>query len=576
MSGSDNTHQTSKFDSRGTYLPANDGHMDAINNAVRSLGVDVEVVSTVVNIASDEEKNQMSSFESSTGNATMLKIYRNLDPRRYSMYFNRFMAFKMAMMYESNHAFNFDWIVHVRPDMMWGAPIQDVSHWTPDKIWFPSHWASDVPDTFALIPRHRADLYYSLEDLYANRNVGCLGGPNFDPKSTSNERLIAAGFSEHEISLIKEELCLEKFPDLTDREFDKALNITWNNAGLSEIMLKRKLAVHGVSVERQTLGYMVAFTALVRYPLHINCFYTLPRTMIAWAEPYVNNTVAMGAGCLFVSAFVQRTQDIQQQLNFTSPCDILPSNGSLPAVQDCALTDALTDFNFLPIRVHPNVYQKSCITAADGSLHLTECQEMCGDAHQRVRYSNEQLFSFFPRTTLPQQIMQVPVDDPESSVCITVVTATSAGSAGAVHESNSMFRRAVKLRRCSRNNIDSQLFSVRHIGVNSTDFDTASRHVMFVWAGGRNMHKEGPHHGLHHDYDHDHVHDSQHQHLCLSFGPLVDNNNNNNNDLMSAKHHVFVFGLGRCIFANTTHITDHVFSAKGKTNTLFTLETSYV
>jgi hypothetical protein len=57
------------------------------------------------------------------------------------------------------------------------------------RLWVQDTWASDVPDTMALIPRHFSDIYFSLHAMYADRRVGCLGGPNFNPVTVTTDHL---------------------------------------------------------------------------------------------------------------------------------------------------------------------------------------------------------------------------------------------------------------------------------------------------------------------------------------------------------------------------------------------------
>jgi hypothetical protein len=55
-----------------------------------------------------------------------------------------------------------------------------------DNIYVHDSWYSDVPDTFAFLPRDKSTQYYSLEALLAD-HAFCLGGPNFDPKTLEQE-----------------------------------------------------------------------------------------------------------------------------------------------------------------------------------------------------------------------------------------------------------------------------------------------------------------------------------------------------------------------------------------------------
>ena len=92
------------------------------------------------------------------------KIFRELDPRRYSMYFHRWASYRMVADYEAAQGVRFDWVVMARMDMLWGSPIQHISYWASDKIWMMSQWQLAIPDGFALIPRQFVEAYFSMEN----------------------------------------------------------------------------------------------------------------------------------------------------------------------------------------------------------------------------------------------------------------------------------------------------------------------------------------------------------------------------------------------------------------------------
>ena len=50
-------------------------------------------------------------------------VYRENDQRRYSMFFHRCMAYKLALQYEKEHDIRFDWVVLVRLDAAWLEPV---------------------------------------------------------------------------------------------------------------------------------------------------------------------------------------------------------------------------------------------------------------------------------------------------------------------------------------------------------------------------------------------------------------------------------------------------------------------
>ena len=50
-------------------------------------------------------------------------VFRVNDQRRYSMFYHRCMAYKLATRYEIDHGIRFDWVVLVRLDAAWLEPV---------------------------------------------------------------------------------------------------------------------------------------------------------------------------------------------------------------------------------------------------------------------------------------------------------------------------------------------------------------------------------------------------------------------------------------------------------------------
>jgi hypothetical protein len=173
-------------------------------------------------------------------------------------------------------------------------------------MWVSDGWFADVPDTFALLPRDISDGFYSLDEYYEYRDSICLGGPNFDPKTTSPEALAKNGFDSSEIKKIIADLCLNKHAHDSVIVFEKDANITWTHAGTSETILKRKLKRIGVEYDsnKGRLGYTTFFTFMVRYPLNFICFYLEQGYFIPWAKEYHHTSAAVAPGCnLMMTSF---------------------------------------------------------------------------------------------------------------------------------------------------------------------------------------------------------------------------------------------------------------------------------
>ena len=163
-------------ESDGNLLPKIKYGLSRLNPQENKSGV-TEIDWT--DIGSDKEKNEMLN---SPFTSRRHKIFRTLDPRRYSMYFNRWSAYQKAIKKESDLGFKYTWIVHARLDSAFGEPIPPYYGWALTSIFVPNSWAAEVPDNFALLPRNYSDSYYSMEHLI-QPNIFCLGGGNFHPNT---------------------------------------------------------------------------------------------------------------------------------------------------------------------------------------------------------------------------------------------------------------------------------------------------------------------------------------------------------------------------------------------------------
>ena len=62
-------------------------------------------------------------------------VYRQHDLRRYSMFYHRSMAYKLAMRYERDHRMTFDWAVLVRLDASWLEPVMPIHQFRNDRVY---------------------------------------------------------------------------------------------------------------------------------------------------------------------------------------------------------------------------------------------------------------------------------------------------------------------------------------------------------------------------------------------------------------------------------------------------------
>ena len=61
------------------------------------------------------------------------KVFREMDTRRYSMYFHRCMAYKLMLRYELEQAIQFDWVILVRLDASWLEPQLPIGNYLLEK-----------------------------------------------------------------------------------------------------------------------------------------------------------------------------------------------------------------------------------------------------------------------------------------------------------------------------------------------------------------------------------------------------------------------------------------------------------
>jgi hypothetical protein len=81
---------------------------------------------TVVDIGSAQEAADMDEY---TTGSFRQRFYRDLDSRRYSMYFNRWKAYEMALKEEQTSGYTYRWVVHARLDTIWGYPVRPYYMW---------------------------------------------------------------------------------------------------------------------------------------------------------------------------------------------------------------------------------------------------------------------------------------------------------------------------------------------------------------------------------------------------------------------------------------------------------------
>lgn len=255
-------------------------------------------------IGSEEELEAMKAFG---GNNFRHRMFRELDTRRYSMYYGRYVAYEMALQHEYSLGYNYTWIVHARFDAAWGEPLRPHFLWTHDRMYVHDSWWADIPDTFALLPRNISDLYYSVEEL-VKPEVMCLGGPNFDLKTIETDWLLNKGYNHSEISIIQAEDCKLLFPT-SALSTNFKFNVTWSAAGFSETILKRKMGQYDYFVSSSRIGLVPLFMVLTRVPLQHFCDFVLSSKLIPYVKRSQTANAAIFAGCRLMMSDLKKYEE---------------------------------------------------------------------------------------------------------------------------------------------------------------------------------------------------------------------------------------------------------------------------
>jgi len=335
-----------------------------------------------VDIGSAKEKEDMIQLENDSRQGVRHRMFRLLDPRRYSMYFNRWKNYDSLVKLEHKNGWRFDLVMHLRFDIMWGAPIKPAQFFiSKKKVFVHSSYFENVPDTWAIMPRQYSDGFFDIES-FVSPGIMCLGGPNLDKRKAYSVAPIDL------LPLVNETFC----PDEVGQEGFKGTGYGW-----SEIIFMRHLKRSNVSFDRNhisfqvykdtndwccenndTLAYMSAFAVITRLPEVYRALYmcgALHPDANLIAQPMFGN-VALYVGCVFM-------------LKLGHCCE-----------------------DFMPLRIHPVGKPEVCLTVVNKSLTVDACLPIARntfsvwirDMNRLIRYSDEQLFFFRTGTPEPQKI----------------------------------------------------------------------------------------------------------------------------------------------------------------------------
>lgn len=324
------------------------------------------------------------------------KIFTLLDSRRYSMYYNRYKSFMQVPSYEKMHNIEFQWVVHVRLDAIWGEPVQPVFFW--------NSLGADINhryDTFPTVNTKHQQSEHSHQqhpseatsvddpgsqwkDSSSNTtNINMITDINSNSNNNNNRvwvvdtwyddvpdtfallpRAFAAQYFDLEAFSADGVMCLGgpnvnheavTSPDylITALNFSslevnevKAVVCRDEEEGGSEKILKRKLEYLGITLDKGTLGYQTFFTAIVRPGAAEDmCFYLEQHRLIGWVWPRQYSSEAVYPACVMLMSLVRLYRDqirtsLQQLTSASTP---QPANGTrIPGTKTWTATATAT------------------------------------------------------------------------------------------------------------------------------------------------------------------------------------------------------------------------------------------
>jgi hypothetical protein len=178
------------LDAQGKVINGSDSIIRAVHKALTFMHCHFEIVDL-------ESEADLETYRLFKG--FRHKVFQTFDRRRYSMHLNRWAAYDLMTRHERSRGSRYDFVVHTRLDTAWFAPVPPLETWflNPQdrrRVVIHDRWAEFVSDTFAVLPRHLADDYYSMEVL-VKPGIMCLGGPNFNSHSLTLSSILDAGQS---------------------------------------------------------------------------------------------------------------------------------------------------------------------------------------------------------------------------------------------------------------------------------------------------------------------------------------------------------------------------------------------
>jgi hypothetical protein len=374
-----------------------------------------QVIYQIYHIGGEDEKKAMLEYSTDIRH----RIYRELDSRRYSMYFSRFKAYDMMRKHEQILGQQYDWVVHARFDAAWGSPITPFFTYQPGKIYTPNTWMTEVPDTFAIMSRNLSHIFFDIESFMHPYSF-CLGGPNFNSSILTAHELRRLQYNSTEITAIMKEDCRVKFPDMSIVP-NQETNISWSLAGISEYILSRALERQGYEMYRGGLELRPYYMFIVRQAYEPVCFYLGTNYIQGLATNRANPmTTPMFHSCVILEHQLKKYPLTTTNASSCRPLYDNTDYGSIKissTTDSCIFREEVSDINFMPFRIRSKS-SYGCLTPTyrpntNYHLNLSTCLNYRRyklsynpNPNLVLKYLPEQVFYFYPLLSTSQKIIQ--------------------------------------------------------------------------------------------------------------------------------------------------------------------------
>jgi hypothetical protein len=351
------------------------------------------------------------------------RVFRTMDQRRYSMFYHRCMAYRLAKEFEAKQSWRFDWVVLVRLDAGWLEPVLPIQYWSNDRVWLTETGFVPYNDQFMLIPRQFSDYLYNL-DTKARLPVYCLGGPDVERWKCNKTVLMEKKYDEEFINATLGLCCKDVF--------------TKNREGFSETIHMRHFLSGNIPV---SLGRFPVYLTrkLDIEPCYADCprlyynfkdfaYEVLQRRVSAWAPMNSVDTRAMpisetdASRCLYLNNEYSPWQPVSA-LEYQKAV----VSGSLPPVdfnrnlyqqyEHVHPSLRVNPFQYAMWRIHPAWNVDGCLTVNMTTKELTweECQMLLRYKSGR-RHDPRQGFLMLVQPHTPTLVRNVRLQSPLDEV----------------------------------------------------------------------------------------------------------------------------------------------------------------